>query len=68
MLFSVIWSTLVYAEDNSGFKANTNHQQEYFDNDYAMNRQQQYWNNKANPFKDNQEVQWINATYAILTS
>jgi len=42
MLFSVIWSTLVYAEDNSGFKANTNHQQEYFDNDYAMNRQQQY--------------------------
>lgn len=33
----------------------------------AISGRQQYMNQKANPYVDNQTVQWINATYAILT-
>jgi len=48
-------------------KLDENGQLGYVQGDYAMNQQQQYWNKKSNPFQNNQTVQWINATYAILT-
>lgn len=48
-------------------KLDENGQLGYVQGDYALNQQQQYWNKKSNPFQNNQTVQWINATYAILT-
>lgn len=42
-------------------------QPEYLEGDYALNHRQQYLNKKANPYNDNQVIQWFNATYAILT-
>lgn len=42
-------------------------QPEYLEDDYALNHRQQYLNKTANPYNDNQTVQWFNATYAILT-
>lgn len=35
--------------------------------DYALSEEQQGQNNRLNPYKDNPTVQWINATYAIMT-
>lgn len=42
-------------------------QPEYLEGDYGLSYRQQYLNRKANPYNDNQVVQWFNATYAILT-
>lgn len=42
-------------------------QPEYLEGDYALNHRQQYLNKKANPYNDNQVVQWFNATCAVLT-
>ncbi|MCB7063481.1 DUF1266 domain-containing protein [Enterocloster citroniae] len=48
-------------------KLGTDGQPEYLEGDYALNHRQQYLNKKANPYNDDQVVQWFNATYAILT-
>ena len=38
------------------------------DSDFsAISSRQQYLNKTANPYMNNKTVQWINATYAILT-
>lgn len=42
-------------------------QPQYLEGDYGLNHRQQYLNKKANPYNDNQVVQWFNASYAILT-
>lgn len=42
-------------------------QSEYVEGDYALSHRQQYLNKKANPYNDNQVVQWFNATCAVLT-
>lgn len=35
--------------------------------DYALTEEQQAADNRTNPYQNNQTVQWINATYAIMT-
>lgn len=48
-------------------KADENGNPLYVKDDYALSTRQQAISRQFNPYHDNQQVQWINATYAALT-